>query len=124
MRAKGVAGTLAEGLLALGEALSSSNGDSSTEPEFADEMLSARLRILLNGEVWAPGRVVKPRVVIERRRGAWPCEEPEERGLNMSTKEERRREGADGESRGLFWSEEDILGMSVVRDIADKCLRV
>lgn len=119
LRANGVAGTLAEGLLALGEVLSSSNGDSSTEPEFADEILSARLRMLLKGEVWAPGRVERPRVVIERRRGGWPCEETEERGLNMSTKEDRRRFGAGGDSRGLFWSEEDILVSDCYADLAD-----
>lgn len=60
-RAKGVAGLLlAEG------AGSSSKGLSSTEPEFALEMLSVRVRAW-KGEL-CPGEADRPMVVKERRR--------------------------------------------------------
>ena len=64
-RAKGVVGTLELG------ASPSSNGLSSTEPEFALERLSVRGRVDVNGEPWL-GEPERPTVVRERRRRwAW-----------------------------------------------------
>ena len=64
-RAKGVAGTLELG------ASPSSNGLSSTEPEFALERLSVRGRAGVKGEFWF-GEPERPTVVSERRRRwAW-----------------------------------------------------
>jgi hypothetical protein len=112
IRRKGVWGTLLE-LGALGdEAGSSSKGDSSTEPELAEETDSARLRMLPNGDDCAPGRVLRPRVVIERRRGPWPCCDIEDRVLNMSTKEDRRRVGLGGVGSRLFRSEDIVDGLN------------
>jgi len=62
-RPKGVGGTLE---LPLGPSLSS-NGLSSTEPEFALEMLSVRGRPGEKGELWF-GEPDRPMVVRERRR--------------------------------------------------------
>jgi len=66
-RPKGVGGTLE---LPLGPSLSS-NGLSSTEPEFALERLSVRGRAGEKGELWF-GEPESPIVVRERRR-RWAC---------------------------------------------------
>lgn len=64
-RAKGVAGLL---LVAdVDGAYSSSKGLSSTEPEFALEMLSVRVRWDWKGDVWA-GEADRPTVVSDSRR--------------------------------------------------------
>jgi hypothetical protein len=64
-RAKGVAGLL---LVADVEgACSSSKGLSSTDPEFALEILSVRVRGFGNGDVW-PGEAPRPMVVSDSRR--------------------------------------------------------
>lgn len=90
---------------------SSSKGLSSTEFEFALEMLSARPLIVPNGEVWAPGRVERPRVVMDRRRPPpLGCAGRAARLLNMSTNDERRRRGDGGESFGLELSEDMVNG--------------
>jgi hypothetical protein len=75
-RAKGVAGMLDDMLEDIeadggGPAGSSSKGDSSTEPELALETLSARARMLLYGDVWVPGMVERPRVLMDRRLGGF-----------------------------------------------------
>jgi hypothetical protein len=75
-RAKGVAGMLEDTLDDMDADAgappgSSSNGDSSTEAEFALETLSARFLILLYGDVWVPGSVERPKVVIDRRLGGF-----------------------------------------------------
>lgn len=83
-RANGVVGMLEAG------GLSSSKGLSSTDPEFALEMLSARGRVVANGMGWLFHMPFdNPTVFTERRRG------PKLGGgaagrPNMSTKEERR----------------------------------
>lgn len=64
-RPKGVVGTLELG------ASPSSKGLSSTEPEFALEVLSVRGRPGVKGEVWF-GEPERPTVVRERRR-RWAC---------------------------------------------------
>jgi hypothetical protein len=48
-------------------AYSSSKGLSSTEPEFALEMLSVRVRWARKGDVW-PGEADRPTVVSDSRR--------------------------------------------------------
>jgi len=101
-RPNGVTGTLVAVFWDGDPAASSSNGDSSTEPELADETDSV-LFLMLKGVVCVPGRFERPSVVIESRRGpeVWFWE-TEALGLNMSTNDERRRVGAVGDSRWLF----------------------
>lgn len=70
LRANGDVAAVLGGLLEL-DVSSSSNGLSLKEPEVADETLSPRLRMVLNGEGWL-GEPDRPRVVSDRRRRlAW-----------------------------------------------------
>jgi hypothetical protein len=89
--ANGEVGTLEP----VGALESSSKGLSSTEPEFALDRLSPRVRGLPKEGFGAPDMVDRPSVVMERRR--WGFVEdgllvapPPARGPNKSTKEERR----------------------------------
>jgi hypothetical protein len=116
-RAKGVVGTLEVG------ASPSSNGLSSTVPEFELEMLSPRER---KGEVWF-GEPDRPTVVRDRRR-CWACaaavvmgpgtlvgplppplaERVPKRSTNCPAMEERRLPVALGEGRGGELRSEDM----------------
>jgi hypothetical protein len=110
-RAKGEVGRLGdlEEEVEAAPAGSSSKGDSSTDPEFALETLSARARILENGEGWVPGIDERPRVVMDRRLGGgcWTLEAA--RGPKRSTKEDLRAL-VGGDSREFGGSEDMFYG--------------
>jgi len=97
---------------------SSSNGDSSTDPELALDTDSALARIVLYGEVVAAGIVDRPRVVMERRLGWFDWALGGGLGPKRSTKDERRRPPAGGESRGLDESD-DMLFRSCWLKVTD-----
>jgi hypothetical protein len=121
--AKGVVGTLEVG------ASPSSNGLSSTVPEFELEMLSPRERADPNGDVWF-GEPDRPTVVRERRRcWAWAAAvvigpgtvvgpllpalagRVPKRSTNCPAMEERRLPVALGEGRGGELRSEDMASM-------------
>lgn len=124
------------GTLELG-ASPSSKGLSSTEPEFALEMLSVRGRPGVKGEVWL-GEPERPIVVRERRRRwAWAAAsvmgpgkvdgglalpavawERPKRSTNWPAKDDRRRPLATGGEGGEVLSA-DIFALSFVLFVPD-----